>query len=125
MAVRAGVPVLPAFITMQDDETRLDGHNYPMQRHTLHIMPPVYPDASLNEKQAAQKMLNDTFALYKAKYEEVYGIPLAYAAADGEKADKSALWADPDRAPQRICTPAPMETVAVEAERKTASEAAI
>ena len=78
IAARAGVPVLPAFITMKDDETRLDEHNYPLQRHTLHIMPPVYPDASLNEKQAAQKMLEDTFALYKNKYEETYGIPLSY-----------------------------------------------
>lgn len=78
IAVRANVPVLPAFITMKDDETRLDEHNYPLQRHTLHIMPPVYPDTSLNEKQAAQKMLEDTFALYKNKYEEVYGIPLTY-----------------------------------------------
>lgn len=79
IAVRAGVPVLPAFVTMKDDETKLDEHNYPLQHYTLHIMPPVYADASLNEKQAAEKMRQDTFALYKAKYEEVYGVPLAYS----------------------------------------------
>ena len=50
IAVRAGVPVLPTFITMK----------------------------TLSEKQAAEKMKEDTFALYKAKYEEVYGVPLAY-----------------------------------------------
>ncbi len=79
IAVRAGVPVLPAFVTMKDDETKLDEHNYPLQHYTLHIMPPVYADASLNEKQAAEKMRQDTFALYKAKYEEVYGVPLVYS----------------------------------------------
>ena len=89
IAVRAGVPVLPAFVTMKDDETKLDEHNYPLQHYTLHIMPPVYADASLNEKQAAEKMRQDTFALYKAKYEEVYGVPLAYSEAENpeEKAE--------------------------------------
>lgn len=90
MAARAGVPVLPTFITMKDDETRLDENNYPLQHYTVHVMPPVYPDKSLGEKAAAQKMLDDTFALYKAKYEEVYGIPLTYlseetAESAGEK----------------------------------------
>ena len=92
IAVRAGVPVLPAFVTMKDDETKLDEHNYPLQHYTLHIMPPVYADASLNEKQAAEKMRQDTFALYKAKYEEVYGVPLAYSEAENpeEKAEEKA-----------------------------------
>ena len=79
MAYRAGVPVLPTFITMQDDETRLDGNGYPVQRHTLHILPPVYPDVTLSEKEGAEKMQNEAYALCKAKYEEVYGIPLVYA----------------------------------------------
>lgn len=78
IAARAGVPVVPTFVTMKDDETKLDEHNYPLQHYTLHVMPPVYPDKTLSEKQAAEKMKEDTFALYKAKYEEVYGVPLAY-----------------------------------------------
>ena len=78
MAYRAGVPVLPTFITMTDD-TRLDGDGYPIQRHTLHIMPPIYPDTTLGEKAGAEKMMNEAYALCKAKYEEVYGIPLVYA----------------------------------------------
>ena len=77
MAYRAGVPVLPTFITMTDD-TRLDGDGYPIQRHTLHIMPPIYPDTTLGEKAGAEKMMNEAYALCKAKYEEVYGIPLVY-----------------------------------------------
>jgi 1-acyl-sn-glycerol-3-phosphate acyltransferase len=77
MAYRAKVPVLPTFITMTDDE-RLDGDGYPIQRFTLHIMPPIYPDETLGEKAGAEKMKDEAYALCKAKYEEVYGIPLTY-----------------------------------------------
>ncbi|MBO5240177.1 MAG: 1-acyl-sn-glycerol-3-phosphate acyltransferase [Clostridia bacterium] len=78
LAYRAGVPVLPTFITMQDDLERLDEHGYPVQRHTLHILTPVYPDLTLGDKAAAEKMKEEAFALCRAKYEEVYGEPLVY-----------------------------------------------
>ncbi len=81
MAYRAKVPVLPTFITMTDDE-RLDGDGYPIQRYTLHIMPPIYPDETLGEKAGAEKMKDEAYALCKAKYEEVYGIPLTYEEDD-------------------------------------------
>ena len=78
IAYRAGVPVLPTFITMQDDPDRLDGDGYPVQRHTLHILPPVYPDASLGEKQGAEKMKNEAYEACVKKYEEVYQKKLSY-----------------------------------------------
>ena len=77
MAYRAGVPVLPTFITMTDDE-RLDESGYPIQRFTFHILPPIYPDETLGEKVGAEKMKEEAYALCKAKYEEVYGVPLTY-----------------------------------------------
>ena len=77
MAYKAGVPVLPTFITMRDDE-RLDGDGYPIQRMTVHILPPIYPEMELGEKRGAEKMKEQAFALCKAKYEEVYGVPLVY-----------------------------------------------
>lgn len=89
IAARAGVPVVPTFVTMKDDETKLDEHNYPLQHYTLHVMPPVYPDKTLSEKQAAEKMKEDTFALYKAKYEEVYGVPLAYLKEESAEESKT------------------------------------
>ncbi len=78
IAYRAGVPVLPTFITMQDDKERVDGDGYPVQRHTLHIMPPIYPDKALGEKLGAEKMRKAAYEACKAKYEEVYKIPLRY-----------------------------------------------
>ncbi len=77
MAAHAGVPVLPTFITMTDD-SRLDGDGYPIQRFTLHVMPPIYPDKELSEKAAAEKMMATAYELCKAKYEEVYNTPLSY-----------------------------------------------
>ena len=72
IAKKAGVPILPAFITMQDDG-RLDGDGYPLQRHTVHILPAVYPDGL-----TAEEMMERTYEACKQKYEEVYGIPLVY-----------------------------------------------
>ncbi len=77
IAARASAPVLPVFVSMRDGEG-LDEYGAPIQIHTVHVLPPVYPDKTLNERAAAQKMLEETFALYKQKYEEVYGKPLVY-----------------------------------------------
>lgn len=77
MAYRANVPVLPTFITMKDD-SRLDDTGYPIQRLTIHIMPAIYPDESLGEKAGSEKMKDTAYAFCKAKYEEVYGVPLTY-----------------------------------------------
>ena len=66
MAHRAGVPVVPMFITMQNDTALLDKDGYPAQRHTLHILPPIYPDVSPAE------MRDKAFALCQEKYNEVY-----------------------------------------------------
>ncbi len=82
IAHRAGVPVVPTFITMQDDKQRVDGDNYPVQRHTLHIMPPIYPEGLTPEE-----MLEKTYEACKAKYEEVYKIPLVYEREEGEKSE--------------------------------------
>ena len=77
IAYRADVPVVPTFITLTDDE-RLDGDGYPIQRLTLHVMPPIYPDKTLGEKLGAQKMCDEAYEACKAKYEEVYGVALEY-----------------------------------------------
>lgn len=103
MAYRANVPVVPAFITMSHDETKTDADGYPLQHHTLHIMPPVYPDLALGEKLGAQKMLEDTFALYRAKYEEVYGEPLVYGVRDK-------MTAKPTEPTESTTEPAPDQT---------------
>ena len=71
------MPVLPAFITMEDDE-KLDGDGFPVQHYTLHFMPPIYPDSTLGEAKNAEIMQERNYALCKEKYEEVYKIPLEF-----------------------------------------------
>ena len=78
LAYRAGVPVLPTLVTMEDDKERLDENGYPVQRHTLHVLKAVYPNVALGEKVGAEKMREEAFALCKQKYEEVYAKPLVY-----------------------------------------------
>lgn len=77
IAARAGVPVVPMFITMTDDE-KLDGDGFPIQHYTLNIMPPIYPDKELSDSQNAEIMQSKNYELCKAKYEEFYKIPLVY-----------------------------------------------
>ena len=78
IARRAGVPVLPTFITMINDPVKKDESGYPLQRHTLHVLPPVYPDLNCGEKEDAKRMCEEAFGRCKEKYEEIYNIPLVY-----------------------------------------------
>jgi hypothetical protein len=73
---------------MEHDKNRVDESGYPVQRHTLHIMPAIYPDTTLGEKAGAEKIMQDAYTMYKAKYEEVYGEPLVYT-VDGEENNES------------------------------------
>ncbi len=99
LAYRAGVPVLPTLVTMEDEvedgKERLDENGYPVQRHTLHVLKAVYPDQSLGEKAGAEKMRDEAFALCKQKYEEVYAKPLVYGTESiAESANKSTIQAE-------------------------------
>ncbi len=48
----------------------------------MHIMPPIYPNETLGEKAGAEDMKEKAYALCKAKYEEVYKIPLVYSVSE-------------------------------------------
>jgi len=77
-AATYGVPIIPTFTEMRSVCGERDGDGFLPVKHILHIMPPIYPDKELGEKAGAEKMMNDAYAACKAKYEEVYGIPLVY-----------------------------------------------
>lgn len=81
LAVRSGVPVVPAFITMQDSDVTLPGGET-VQEHTVHIGKPIYPDESLPRRERAEKMREQTFEYNKSVYERVYGIKLEYIKKD-------------------------------------------
>ena len=73
IAHKAQVPIVPIFITMTDDKSKLDKDGYPLQRYTVRILPPVYPDGD-----NAEEMQQRTYALYQSEYERVYGEKLTF-----------------------------------------------
>ncbi len=77
LAVKAGAPVLPIFITLKDD-TRLDEHGYPRQRYTLWVTPPIYPNPALSDKENAEQMATKAYNACKQVYEKVYQKALDY-----------------------------------------------
>lgn len=77
MAIRAGVPVIPFFITMQDSD-RIGGDGFPIPRHTVHILSPIYPEAGIPLREAAAHMAEENYRAWCAVYESVYGKPVCY-----------------------------------------------
>lgn len=77
-AAKNGVPVLPYFVTLSPIVGKTDGEGYPVQRYTVHVMPPIYPDPEKTVRENARAMQAENARLTREKYEEVYGIPLAY-----------------------------------------------
>ena len=76
-AVRNDVPVLPIFITMEDSSIIQDD-GFPVQKYTINIEKPIYPDKNLNKKQNINMMRDKNFEVWKNVYEDFYGIPLEY-----------------------------------------------
>lgn len=77
LAVRNNTPVVPIFITMEDSNVP-DGDGFFVQEYTLHILPAIYPDATLSRGEAKEKMKKENYEAWVKVYEEFYGTPLVY-----------------------------------------------
>lgn len=77
MAVKSKVPVIPAFITMEDTD-KLDANGFNIQAYTVWFMPPIYPKEELSDKENAEYLKMSNYNCWKELYEKVYGIPLKY-----------------------------------------------
>lgn len=76
-AAKAGVPVLPCFITMKDSEF-IDDDGFPVQEYTVHVTEPIYPNKENKLNANIDNMMEKNYQLWKDIYEEVYQIPLKY-----------------------------------------------
>lgn len=76
-ATKNGVPVIPAFITMEDTD-KIDADGFNIQAHSIWFLPPIYPKAELNDKQNAEYMKEENFKAWKELYERVYKTTLQY-----------------------------------------------
>ena len=77
LAVKNKAPIVPIFITMEDSEI-IDGDGFPVQEYTLHILPAIYPDASLSFAEAKEKMKTQNYEAWVKTYEEFYNKHLVY-----------------------------------------------
>jgi len=77
LAVRNKTPIVPIFITMEDSDVP-DGDGFFVQAYTLHILPAIYPDASLSTAEAKEKMKKENYEAWVRVYEDVYNKPLVY-----------------------------------------------
>ena len=82
-AARNNVPVLPIFITMCDSEYPGEG-GMPVQRYTVHIEKPIYPDSRKSVKENTEEMKAKNFEVWKEIYERVYDTPLTYTCDEVE-----------------------------------------
>lgn len=83
-SVKSKVPVLPIFITMKDSDL-LDSDGFPVQEYTIHILEPIYPDPKKTDKENIEYLKDTNYEMWKAIYEDVYGIPLVYSTENEEQ----------------------------------------
>ncbi len=72
-AARNMVPVIPCFVTMEDQPGKFDSAGYPLQAYTVHIMPPIYPDPEKTFRENEREMQEKNYTLCLEKYKEIYG----------------------------------------------------
>ena len=76
-AAKNNVPVLPCFITMKDSEYK-DSDGLPVQKYTINIAKPIYPDKTKSMPENVEYMMNEHTRVWKEIYENAYGVPLTY-----------------------------------------------
>ena len=76
-AVTAKVPIVPIFITMEDSDV-IGGDGFPIQKHTIHISKPIYPDDNLSIKENIENIKNENYRVWVEIYEKFYGEPLKF-----------------------------------------------
>ena len=75
-AAKYGVPIIPTFTEMVTLDGERDENGFLPIQHTLHVLPPIYPDKSLSIRENRIIMQTKDYEMKKKLYEEIYGIPL-------------------------------------------------
>lgn len=77
LAVKNSVPVIPAFITMEDTDKK-DANGFNIQAYTVWFLPAIYPKKDVSEKENIEFVKQENFRVWRELYEKVYQIPLEY-----------------------------------------------
>ena len=78
LAIRNKTPIIPIFITMEDSDF-LDDDGFFVQEYTVHILPAIYPDETLTNVEARDKMKRENYEAWVRVYEDFYRMPLVYS----------------------------------------------
>ena len=81
-AAKAGVPVVPFFITTEETDKK-DAAGFPILAYTVHILPAIMPDPDKNIRVNTEEMCAKNYRAWQEVYESTYGIPLTYT-TEGE-----------------------------------------
>ena len=76
-AVKNNVPVQPFFITMEEGKA-VGENNQPKLLHTIHILPPIFPNKELPLKEQIEDMRKRNYDAWVKTYEEFYGKKLEF-----------------------------------------------
>ena len=76
-AVKANVPVVPIFITMEDSD-KIGPDGFKVQEYTIHISEPIYPDKNKTNIENVQYIMDKNYEVWKNIYESVYHTKLEY-----------------------------------------------
>ena len=76
-ACKYNVPIIPCFIEMNNTD-KIANNGFYIQKYTLHVMKPLYPDPSKDFKSQKEELRKKDYELKVAKYEEVYNKKLDY-----------------------------------------------
>ncbi len=84
-AYKFNVPIIPLFITFRNSG-KYDNEGLEIKYFTVNIHPPLYPDFSLEKKEAIKKLKDDNYKLCVDTYEKAYGKKLVYDIKAAKKA---------------------------------------
>lgn len=76
-AAKNFVPVIPAFITMEDTE-KIGADGFNIKAYTVWFLPPIYPKENVSEKENTEYLKDENYNMLKNLYESVYNKPLIY-----------------------------------------------
>lgn len=76
-AVTNNVPIIPMFITMRDSDV-VDPDGFFVQKYTINILPPIYPQKDLDRKQNIEYLKDKNYELCVHTYEDFYKTKLTY-----------------------------------------------
>ena len=84
LAVKNNVPIIPCFVTMEDLD-QIDSDGFPIQKYTIHVMKPLYPDPNKSLKENVKEMTDKNYQMCVDKYEEIYHTKLQYIEDENEE----------------------------------------